>query len=245
MDRCTDLEKREREKARARAYRQAHGAELNARRRQRYATEPEFRAKRLAGRVMHKRKSHLKTRYGMSLADYDDILARQHGACAICERKSKKRLCVDHCHKFNKRRSLLCLRCNTGLGNFDDDPARLRKAADYAEDWRRIHEAQSQSTAKSTPKHRKRKERKSHDLERRTNRGQQGKPHDAQRNPARASVSARRSRRSSTGRQPRAGRPQPSCARQGRATSRRSRKSSTASTARPCRACPKRVRKQE
>ena len=48
MDHLKDLERRERKNARGRAYREAHGAELNARRRQRYATDPEFRAKSLA-----------------------------------------------------------------------------------------------------------------------------------------------------------------------------------------------------
>jgi recombination endonuclease VII len=208
MDDCTDLEKRERMKAYDRAYRKANRAKRNARHRHRYATEPEFRAKLLARRAKNHRKDYLKKKYGMSLEDYDDMMARQHGACALCERKFKK-LCVDHCHKTRKLRRLLCARCNTGLGNFDDDPALLRKGADYVEDWRRIHAAQSEPTAESTPKPRKRKESKSHELEHRIVPRRQGQPHDAQGNPAGASVSARRSRRSSTGRQPRAGRARP------------------------------------
>jgi hypothetical protein len=61
------------------------------------------------------------------------MLARQHGACAICKRISSKRLCVDHCHATDKVRGLLCWGCNIGLGNFADDPSRLREAAAYLE----------------------------------------------------------------------------------------------------------------
>src|ERR1700682_4474861 len=108
MDHCTDLEKkRERRRAYDRAYRIANKAKRNARHRHRYATEPEFRAKLLALRAKNQRKDYLKKHYGMSLEDYDVMMARQHGACAICERKFKK-LCVDHCHKTRKLRRLLC-----------------------------------------------------------------------------------------------------------------------------------------
>ena len=67
--------------------------------------------------------------------DYDALLALQGGVCAIC---SKNRpLGVDHCHLFNEVRGLLCDKCNLGLGMFDDDPDRLRAAADYLERSRR------------------------------------------------------------------------------------------------------------
>ncbi len=45
------------------------------------------------------------------------IFKKQHGRCAICERKFslKNRACTDHCHKTGKFRGLLCHRCNRML----------------------------------------------------------------------------------------------------------------------------------
>lgn len=52
-------------------------------------------------------------------------------ACEICGNDQK--LAVDHCHKTNNFRGILCHRCNRALGFFNDEPERLRKAADYLE----------------------------------------------------------------------------------------------------------------
>ena len=41
--------------------------------------------------------------------------------------------CVDHDHKTNKIRGLLCNSCNRGLGYFRDDIRMVRKAAKYLE----------------------------------------------------------------------------------------------------------------
>lgn len=79
--------------------------------------------------------------YGISLSRYDEMLAAQNGLCAICgkaetshsSRGGVKMLSVDHCHKKGHVRKLLCSSCNWGLGNFRDDPALLRAAADYLE----------------------------------------------------------------------------------------------------------------
>lgn len=59
--------------------------------------------------------------------------------CCICGRPESakkpngqpKRLAIDHCHVSGAMRGLLCQRCNTGLGMFDDDIVRLFNAIKY------------------------------------------------------------------------------------------------------------------
>lgn len=67
--------------------------------------------------------------------DYDALLLFQDGVCAICRKKDSfgQRLAVDHDHSTDLIRGLLCRKCNTGIGQFDDDPSRLIVAADYLE----------------------------------------------------------------------------------------------------------------
>lgn len=65
------------------------------------------------------------------------LMVKQKGLCKLCKkdlRKLKaKAIHVDHVHGTMKIRGLLCISCNTGLGNFRDDPKLLRRAADYLE----------------------------------------------------------------------------------------------------------------
>ena len=49
--------------------------------------------------------------------------------CVICG--SDEKLVVDHDHKTNKIRGMLCNHCNRGLGHFRDDPMLLEFAAQY------------------------------------------------------------------------------------------------------------------
>lgn len=67
------------------------------------------------------REWNLRTKYGLSIEDYEKLLASQHGACAICTAvpSSKRRLAVDHCHATGKIRGLLCHTCNNLLGVFE------------------------------------------------------------------------------------------------------------------------------
>jgi hypothetical protein len=60
-----------------------------------------------------------------------ELLAHQKGVCAICHRRSERALHVDHDHKTNAVRGLLCHPCNPGLGLLRSDPKLLRKAASY------------------------------------------------------------------------------------------------------------------
>lgn len=74
----------------------------------------------------------LKKNYGISQEDYDKKLVYQNYGCAICGKEAKtKKLAVDHCHTTGKIRDLLCGPCNTGLGQFQDNPELLILAADY------------------------------------------------------------------------------------------------------------------
>jgi len=77
----------------------------------------------------------LKQKYGLTLDDYDKLIEEQGGRCAICGTDQPnchhKRFVVDHNHQTNAVRGLLCSTCNTGLGNFFDNPETLLKAAQY------------------------------------------------------------------------------------------------------------------
>jgi len=60
------------------------------------------------------RKNALKRRYGITPEQYDLMLERQGGGCAICGRLPKpgRRLAVDHDHATKRVRGLLCFQCN-------------------------------------------------------------------------------------------------------------------------------------
>lgn len=70
-------------------------------------------------------------KYGLTLEDYESMVANQHAKCAIC--KKVKPLCIDHDHQTRKIRGLLCHQCNTALGSFSDSIAVLRSAMHYLE----------------------------------------------------------------------------------------------------------------
>lgn len=90
--------------------------------------------------------------YGMSLPDYQELLAKQKGVCAVCgvpdgsERSNNngsKRLSVDHDHVTGAIRGLLCASCNQALGLLLDSASLLDKAAVYL----RQHEKQQEHLA--------------------------------------------------------------------------------------------------
>jgi hypothetical protein len=77
-------------------------------------------------------------KYGISRDDFGRMLASQNGVCAICgksreERGHKRDFHVDHDHKTNRVRGILCHQCNLMLGNCNDDVDILRRAIQYIE----------------------------------------------------------------------------------------------------------------
>ena len=126
-----DAEYRRKVLAYGRAYHLAHKEEIRARKSRKWKTDPQYRAKHYARRAKWQRKVQLNFDYGISLEDYDILLARQGGACAICRQLSERPLCVDHCHVTGQVRGLLCRNCNSAIGFYCDDPSLTKAATDY------------------------------------------------------------------------------------------------------------------
>ena len=67
--------------------------------------------------------SALLRQYGITIEEYETQFEKQEGLCACCGKPEseffngvRKRLAVDHNHKTNMVRELLCRRCNVMLG---------------------------------------------------------------------------------------------------------------------------------
>jgi len=78
--------------------------------------------------------------FGFTVDSYIEMLDKQGGVCKICKgaETSKnalsgkiKDLAIDHCHKTNKIRGLLCSTCNRAIGLFQDDPNLMQRAVEY------------------------------------------------------------------------------------------------------------------
>ena len=93
------------------------------------------------------RDAYLRRTYGITEAEYEEILKAQDGVCWICgEPPKKRRLHVDHKHVLRDKkqppeetrkrvRGLLCWACNGAISKFRDDVTKLRNAADYCSQW--------------------------------------------------------------------------------------------------------------
>lgn len=94
--------------------------------------------------------TQLKYRHGKTLNEVEELIRIQGGVCLLCKRPfdlenrlSAKGPAIDHKHNIGCcekgkscdrcRRGVVHRSCNSGLGMFDDDPVRLRLAAEYLE----------------------------------------------------------------------------------------------------------------
>lgn len=74
--------------------------------------------------------------YKMSVEDQEAMAATQNNRCAnlaCLAVLAGRTMQLDHCHRTNRVRAFLCGHCNTALGRMDDDVAKIRGLADYAE----------------------------------------------------------------------------------------------------------------
>jgi hypothetical protein len=73
-------------------------------------------------------------KYGITLEEYNLLVAKQNGLCGMCQKpKDRRRFCVDHDHQTGKIRGLLCDRCNTGIGLIGDSHNSIKRALLYLE----------------------------------------------------------------------------------------------------------------
>jgi len=88
-----------------------------------------------------RRDDKLRRQFGISADEFELMLARQGGGCAICQGPPLgrwNRFAVDHDHATGVVRGLLCVRCNRAIGLFRDDEAVLKRAVAYLNEWRRM-----------------------------------------------------------------------------------------------------------
>lgn len=97
---------------------------------------------------LRNRNKHLKRSYGLTVYTYWVKLIEQEFKCKACDtelavqhtqvsRNGKRppdSPVVDHCHTTNVVRGILCHNCNVAVGHAQDDPARLRRLANYLEE---------------------------------------------------------------------------------------------------------------
>jgi hypothetical protein len=76
--------------------------------------------------------TRLQREFGITLAEYNQMLVQQNGGCAICNRlPGKRRVAVDHDHETGIVRGLLCTQCNQMLGLTRDSVTTLQSAIEY------------------------------------------------------------------------------------------------------------------
>jgi hypothetical protein len=132
-----------------RQYHEANKADLlekqRARGRQNYAANKPAHRER-------QRRTRLK-KYGISEAQKAALLQLQEHQCPICERFLAEQTVpsIDHCHVTGSVRGILCRRCNSALGLFEESPATLERAFEYLGIARRQQVTKLLSGATSTP----------------------------------------------------------------------------------------------
>lgn len=80
-----------------------------------------------------------KRNYGITKEKLQLMIKANSNKCEICGNsfESTGKINIDHCHKTNVVRGLLCSKCNYGIGNFNDDIDLLNKAIKYLNHYKK------------------------------------------------------------------------------------------------------------
>ena len=92
-------------------------------------------AKRRRERPDTVKREKVRSKYGLSDRQLDELYERSGGCCEACgvelTEGGNKKACIDHDHQTGIVRGLLCTRCNTALGMLDDDPQKISLLSTY------------------------------------------------------------------------------------------------------------------
>ena len=94
----------------------------------------DFRYKDKHFNQIQRKVSCIRHNYALSKKKYLDLFVIQDYKCILCGSEIKpftRKSHIDHCHKTNKVRGILCNKCNLGLGMFKENVDILNKAISY------------------------------------------------------------------------------------------------------------------
>jgi hypothetical protein len=116
------------------------------------ASHPDLEKRRYWANRDAERERHLVRKYGLTLHQYHEMLARQDGRCAICKLEALRHrfFDVDHCHQTGMVRGLLCTSCNRMLGHSGDNRSVLLAAAAYLQSFPKSRRSSSRHQPKQS-----------------------------------------------------------------------------------------------
>jgi len=82
----------------------------------------------------YRREKRRSRSYGLSSISFKTMYDAQNGKCGICFNNMEflaKTTCVDHDHDNGNIRGILCMKCNLGLGHFEDNIEKMKSAIEY------------------------------------------------------------------------------------------------------------------
>ncbi len=79
----------------------------------------------------YKPHEYMRRKFSLTEQEYSELMEVQ--TCEVCGSDFGDKKCIDHCHKTEKIRGVLCHKCNTALGLVNDDPRILNKLSQYLE----------------------------------------------------------------------------------------------------------------
>lgn len=98
--------------------------------------------------IEYKRFWNTQKKYNINKEQFIELWNKQNGKCAICNKnmtmpENKRRqimscVSIDHNHKTNITRELLCSSCNKGIGHFDENIDILQQAINYLKKHEKI-----------------------------------------------------------------------------------------------------------